>query len=90
MDPDINKGFGLQKACDHFGLNLDNVAAFGDENNDLEMLMIAGQSVAMQNALPSVKAIARTVSDYTNDEDAIAHYINEVILPAQPDQVEKD
>lgn len=90
VDPDINKGFGLQQACKHFGLNLDNVAAFGDENNDLEMLMLAGQSVAMKNALPSVKAIAKTVSDYTNDEDALAHYIDEVILPAQPDKVVKN
>lgn len=88
VDPDINKGFGVQKVCQHFGLNLDNVVAFGDENNDVEMLMLAGTGVAMNNALPSVKAIADVVSDYTNDQDAIAHYIDEVILPATPDRVE--
>lgn len=90
VDPDINKGFGVQKVCDHFGLNLDNIVAFGDEANDMEMLMIAGTGVAMQNAIPSVKAIADVVSDYTNDEDALAHYINEVILPAQPDRIGMD
>ncbi|MGM9960528.1 MAG: Cof-type HAD-IIB family hydrolase [Allobaculum sp.] len=89
VDPDINKGYGLYKVCDHFGLKLENVVAFGDENNDVEMLMTAGTGVAMGNALPSVKAICNVVSEYTNDEDAIAHYINEVILPNQQDKVEK-
>ncbi len=89
VDPDINKGFGIQKICDHFGLNLDNIVAFGDEANDMEMLMVSGTGVAMKNALPSVKAISDVVSDYTNDEDALAHYIDEVILPAHPDRIEK-
>ncbi len=90
VDPDINKGFGVQKVCDHFGLNLDNIVAFGDEANDMEMLMVAGTGVAMKNAIPSVKAIADVTSDYTNDEDALAHYIDEVILPAQPDRIGTD
>ena len=53
------------------------------------MLMVSGTGVAMKNALPSVKAISDVVSDYTNDEDALAHYIDEVILPAHPDRIEK-
>lgn len=89
VDPDINKGYGLQKVCDHFGLNLDNVVAFGDESNDIEMLMLAGTGVAMKNATPPVKAIADVISGYTNDQDALAHYVEEVILPASPDKVER-
>lgn len=53
------------------------------------MLMTAGTGVAMKNALPGVKAICDVVSEYTNDEDAIAHYINEVILPQQQERVER-
>ncbi len=89
VQPDINKGFGIQKVCDHFGLKLDNVVAFGDENNDAEMLTLAGTGVAMQNALPGIKAIADVVSPYTNDEDALAHYINDVILANHPDTLDK-
>ena len=70
-------------------MNLQNVVEFGDENNDIQMLMTAGTGVAMKNALPGVKAICDVVSEYTNDEDAIAHYINEVILPDQQDKVER-
>lgn len=89
VQPDINKGFGVQKICDHFGLNLKNIVAFGDENNDAEMLSLAGTGVAMQNALPGIKAIADVVSPYTNDEDALAHYINEVILANHPDTLDQ-
>lgn len=80
--PDINKGFGLQKICEHYGIPLENVVAFGDESNDIEMLTLAGTGVAMKNATAPVRAIADVVSDYTNNEDALAHYINEVIIPA--------
>lgn len=89
VQPDINKGFGVQKICDHFGLNLKNIVAFGDENNDAEMLSLAGTGVAMKNALPGIKAIADVVSPYTNDEDALAHYINDVILANQPDTLDQ-
>lgn len=80
VNPEINKGYGLQKVCDHFGLKMENVVAFGDEANDMEMLEQAGTGVAMGNAVPAVKAIADIVSEYTNDEDAEARYIEEVIL----------
>lgn len=89
VDPAINKGYGLQNACRHFGLNLKNAVAFGDESNDIEMLMLAGQGNAMKNALPSVKAIADTVLDYTNDEDGLARYIEEVILPNAEGKLER-
>lgn len=81
VNPEINKGFGLQKVCDHFGLSLDNVVAFGDEANDVEMLMIAGTGVAMNNAILPAKMAANVVSEYNNDQSALAHYINEVIIP---------
>ncbi len=80
VDPEINKGFGLQKVCDHYGLSLENVVAFGDEANDVEMLSLAGNGVAMKNATLPAKMAANTVSDYTNDEQAEARYIEDVIL----------
>lgn len=89
VDPAINKGYGLQNACKHFGLKLENVVAFGDEANDVEMLMLAGQGNAMKNATMPAKSAANTVLDYTNDEDALAHYINEVIIPNAEGRIEK-
>lgn len=90
VDPAVNKGEGLEKVCQHFGLSLDHVVAFGDESNDLEMLKKAGVGVAMKNATPPVKAIANVISEYTNDEDALAHFIEEEILPNHPDKLERE
>ncbi|MCF0106729.1 MAG: HAD family phosphatase [Holdemanella sp.] len=80
VDPRINKGTGLEKICEHFTIDLDEVIAFGDELNDVEMLKKAGIGVCMQNGLDEVKAISDYVSPYTNEEDALAKYINAYIL----------
>ncbi|MAT62224.1 MAG: hypothetical protein CL881_00320 [Dehalococcoidia bacterium] len=45
--------------------------AFGDEQNDIEMLKWAGCSYAMSNAEPSVKEAANFIAP-SNDEDGVA------------------
>lgn len=81
VDPKINKGYGLDRLCEHFGVKHENTVAFGDESNDIEMLEKAGVGVAMGNATSVVKSIADVVIPWTNDEDGLARYIEEYILP---------
>lgn len=57
-----------------------HVVAFGDAPNDKEMLEDVGYGVAMKNATEDVKAVADVVSSYTNDEDALAHFVTDEIL----------
>lgn len=90
VDPAINKGFGIEKICEHFGITPEHVVAFGDASNDREMLKYVGCGVAMKNASDDVKEIADIVSEYTNEEDALAHFVNDHILPANPDRLERD
>ena len=52
--------------------------AVGDYTNDLELLQEADVAVAVGNALPEVKQIADHVI-CSNDEDAIAYLIDELI-----------
>lgn len=54
--------------------------ACGDEANDLSMIEWAGLGVAMQNAVPEVKAAANVVMPMTNDEEAVAWAIEEYVL----------
>ncbi len=56
----------------------DEIAVFGDDLNDIEMLSAYPVSIAMGNAAPEVKAIARYVTS-TNDEDGIAHAIDQLL-----------
>lgn len=52
--------------------------AVGDYTNDLELLQEADVAVAVANALPEVKQVADHVI-CSNDEDAIAYLIDELI-----------
>ena len=90
VDPNINKGFGIKKVCEHFGVDIKNVVAFGDAGNDKEMLEVVGMGVAMKNATDDVKEVADYISEYTNEEDALGYFVENYILENNPDALYKD
>ena len=53
--------------------------ALGDDYNDIPMLQKAGYSVAMENAVPEVKAAARYITD-TNNNDGVAKAIKKLVF----------
>ena len=61
------------------GITPEETIAFGDAENDLEMLQLAGIGVAMGNALPQVRACADMVTD-TVENDGIAHALRRLKL----------
>ena len=61
LRPDVCKGTGLKLICEHLGIDACNVAAFGDGDNDKEMLKYAGVGVAMNNAKDAAKEAANVV-----------------------------
>ncbi|WP_026810182.1 Cof-type HAD-IIB family hydrolase [Arenibacter latericius] len=60
----------------HPGENLEDVIAFGDNYNDIEMLQHAGHGVAVGNAREEVKEISQAIT-LKNTEDGVAHYIKQ-------------
>ncbi|WP_009544999.1 HAD family hydrolase [Crocosphaera subtropica] len=54
----VNKTTGLQVALAQLQLCAEEVAAIGDAENDRELLLYCGLGVAVENALPELKAIA--------------------------------
>ena len=72
LRPQSNKGTALATLCEHLGVPLKQTIAFGDGENDIEMLTCAGLGVAMKNARPAVKQAANVVSDFANYEDGVA------------------
>jgi Cof subfamily protein (haloacid dehalogenase superfamily) len=66
-----DKGVALGVACDDLGIALDEVVAFGDSGNDLEMFRVAGAAVAMGQADGRIKSAATFVSA-RHDEDGVA------------------
>ena len=70
INENVNKWLGIEKMIDYFGIKREDVAAIGDAENDIEMLVNAGYSVAMGNASDDVKKCAKFVTTHV-DEDGI-------------------
>ncbi|MGW2560577.1 Cof-type HAD-IIB family hydrolase [Streptomyces sp. NPDC001514] len=74
----VSKASTLALCCAERGISADEVVAFGDMPNDVEMLTWAGTSYAMGNAHPDVitAASGRTVA---NNEDGVAVVIEQIL-----------
>lgn len=69
--PGATKGDGIACLASHLGIPIEQTMGFGDGENDLSMMRIAGIGVAMANGMDAVKAAADYVT-LTNDEDGVA------------------
>ncbi|NDJ57932.1 HAD family phosphatase [Enterobacteriaceae bacterium 4M9] len=74
----LNKGDALLRLCAHLDISPQSVAAIGDSDNDVEMLMQAGVAIAMGNAYPRIKDIADHIVP-RNDEDGVAFALTHII-----------
>lgn len=79
MPHDVNKGAALEVLAAHLGIAPQEVAAFGDAENDISMFQWAGQSVAMAHGWPAAKASAGRVTPDGPEETAFARAV-EMIL----------
>ena len=66
-----NKGSALLELSRRLGILPEHIMAIGDGNNDIEMLSVAGFSVAMGNAEPGAKQAASYVT-VSNNDDGVA------------------
>ncbi|WP_025730249.1 Cof-type HAD-IIB family hydrolase [Atopobacter phocae] len=82
----VHKGTAFKWLCQHLEIRLEEAAAIGDGNNDIEMLETAGIGIAMGNASDAVKAI----SDYevtTNDQAGVSEAIEYLIQYNTQEQI---
>jgi beta-phosphoglucomutase family hydrolase len=66
-------------AGDYFGIPTSQIAVIGDGLNDILMFVNAGSSVAMGNAIPEVKRMAKYVTK-SNEEDGFATAVDQIFL----------
>ena len=69
----------IEALCGYLNLSSENIAAFGDDFNDIGMLKFCGKGIAMQNAIEEVKNSADEIC-LSNEEDGVAEWINNNIL----------
>ncbi|MDD7113808.1 MAG: Cof-type HAD-IIB family hydrolase [Lachnospiraceae bacterium] len=70
---DSGKGTAVAKILEYYHLDKSQAMAFGDGNNDLEMLQAVGHGIAMGNGSSELKEIAEDVCGHVA-EDGIYHY----------------
>ncbi len=77
--PEASKSMGLEALCRHLGISLSQTVAVGDGGNDLDLMRAAGLSVAMGNAVETVRAAADAVTE-DNDHDGAARAVARWLL----------
>ena len=73
------KGNALEYLANFYNIPLDKTIAIGDQCNDLQMIERAGLAVAVDNAVPELKAVADYIAPLCS-QSAIANVIKKFCL----------
>ena len=76
--PGVSKASGLKKWAELHQLDAKQIMMIGDGDNDLEAMEV-GIGVAVANAETEVKEVAKFVLKYSNNENAIAWLLQEIL-----------
>ncbi len=79
MNKSTSKLNAIRRLAELWDIPLSQIAAFGDDYNDIDMLRGCGIGIAMANAIAEVKEAADVITN-TNNEDGVAEYIISRIL----------
>ena len=72
-----NKGKSLEWICHNKGISPNNIIAFGDNFNDIEMIEYAGIGVAMANAEEIVKQKANYTT-LSNEDEGVGKFLKDI------------
>lgn len=77
-EPGATKGEALLRLADYVGLDPSQTMCFGDGENDISMLQMAGVGVAMENGIEAAKEAADYVTA-SNEEDGVARMLERLL-----------
>ncbi len=80
LSSEAGKGNGLSYVLHQLGISPEETIAFGDGDNDADMLSLAGIGVALQNATKKCKDAAAYITEASVDEDGVAAFLEEHLL----------
>ena len=75
----IQKAHGLKRMINSLNVQQEDILAFGDEHNDVDMLKFAGWGVSMVNGTDQLKAVADDITEKPNSEDGMADYLTKYL-----------
>lgn len=74
-----SKGEAVELVRQHYGFEPDQVIAFGDGLNDVDMIQIVSHGVAMKNGVDEVKAVAKAITYKPNTEEGVIDYLQSIL-----------
>ena len=74
----VTKGAGLDFLAEHMGFTSERTIAFGDGENDVELVEWAGYGIAVENAHPRVKAVADWICP-SAEEQGVAQVLEALV-----------
>ncbi|MCW8131253.1 MAG: HAD family phosphatase [Planctomycetota bacterium] len=80
LHPEVDKGVGLRGLAAAMGFSMEQVMAVGDADNDEPMVRAAGWGVGMANAKPSVRAVARAITQNDHNHDGVGEAVERWVL----------
>ncbi len=69
---DVNKGTALEYILKELNISPEECIAFGDSDNDYEMLSIAGNAYVLSNSKSAILKDSFKITEKGNDEDGVA------------------
>ncbi len=77
LDEDVNKSLAIKKVLQYFNLDPSEAIAFGDGENDIDMLELVGLGIAMGNGSENLKQVADFVTKKSS-EDGIEYALKKL------------
>lgn len=75
-----DKFYGVKKYAEIRGIDLEDVAAIGDDSNDVMLIENVGLGIAMKNGVERLRERADVVSDYDNNNDGAVKILDKVLF----------
>ena len=77
---DVSKGNAARELIKYLNINFNDTMAIGDSENDISLFENVNYGIAMKNAVDSVKKKSKVITEFTNDEDGLAKFIEKHII----------
>lgn len=75
-----DKFYGVKKYAEIRGIDLKDVAAIGDDSNDVMLIKSVGLGIAMKNGVERLREAADVVSDFDNNSDGAVKILDKVLF----------
>lgn len=72
----VDKYHSIRRIAQYYNIDDENIYAFGDADNDIEVMKNLKNGIAMKNSSKLLKSIAKNITEFDNDHDGIIIWLD--------------